>query len=654
MSRPPSPRSTHIPLSIRTTITPTHPTPQQHGQSSSSQPAPQQQTPSSSSAQQYPSYPISISSEKFPKALKLYSKYYLVRGLSQQEPRSAIEPNNRLSIPNVKRAHSLSSPGSSRADTPSVSDSAYDGVTESVVSFTGEESPGSATPNGSTELISFTGERVRQRIRRPLTPVTKAKAALIRHLESCWVCRSRRVPCPLEHHDIDSLEKARQARARTRQRAQSVQQSRSSDASFSNAPSADQPNAGGSQGQMTSLLGVGGGVGQADQFQEVKPFETAHTDSQSSTFATETETDLLTEIPSHPNVAGPANIAMPAMPTMTYTDPYATYQNGQMFPLGVFRGFFYFCAHLDGLCQHPFEDAEALQTHFETHFSYNRIAPAHRYVCSYCQWINNFSSGPCYNCGSENTIETWIYGNFIRVPTYQRYGPDGQDFLRNNSSTPFFSAAGGNGMGTFDFGLGGMDNGNGNFTTGGMNQGGGYYNFQNNNNIGDPSSQGDNDGGNTPRSGGFPQGNWTRTRNRAKASPLTARYWYAKYRHHKFLLLTLLLLVAFTLLFKAHDWVLTKARSITPTSQNPNLPVLGFVGFLASFAMCYTYWSVKKVGVQRVRRAQCVSSFRERVYGRQANTFQRAQRCPLHDLPTFSFHYRQTAPNTFVHGAVIL
>lgn len=636
MSRPPSPHHPHlsqVPFPIRTTITPTKSALQQQRQSSSPPNPPQQP---------YPVYPIPISSEKFPKALKLYNKYWYAKGLAQrvQEPQSAIGPDH-LNIPLPARARSLTSHGSSRAYTPSVSNSAYDGVTESVVSFTGEESPGSATPNGSTELISYTGERVKQRIRRPLSPVTKAKAALIRHLGSCSICRGRRVPCPFEHHDIDSLEKARQAKDRTRQRAKSLQQSRSSNASSSNRTSgavpADQPASGGSLGQMTSLLGVGG-VGQADQFQDIPSSDSAQTDSQASTYAT--EADLLAEIASHRDVPGLANLTMPTMP-LPNIDPYTGYQNGQMIALGVVRGGFFFCAHLDGLCHHPFADAEALQTHFETHFAYNRITPAHRYICSYCQNMNNFPSGSCSNCGMEGTIEMWIYGHFIRMPTYQHYKPDGQDFVWNNSSAPFYSSMG-YGTGNMDFGFGGgMDNGNGNFTTGGMNQGG-YYNFQDNNNFGDPSSQGDNGNGyNTPRSGGYPpfQGTWTR--NRAKASPFTARHWFAKalqtYRHHKFLLLTLLLLVAFTLLFQAHEWLLVEVRKFTPISllSHPNLPVFGFVGVLASFAMCYAYWSVKKLGVQRVRRAQC-----------------RPQKCPLHDLPTFSFHYRQTAPNTFVRGDV--
>lgn len=623
MSRPPSPhqpRPAHVPLSIRTTITQTKTAPQQQGQSTS---------PPNPTQQPYPSYPLTISSEKFPKALKLYNKYWMEKSLAQrtEQPQSAIETTSRLHIPTVARSRSVTTPGSSRAYTPSVSNSAYDGVTESVVSFTGEESPSSATPNGSTELIAYNGERVRQRIRRPLTPVSKAKAALIRHLESCWVCRGRRVPCPLEHHDIESLERARQAKARTRQRAQSVQQSRSSNASSLNASSglqtADQPASGGSLGQMNSLLGVG----LADQLLETPSSDPVSNDPQSPALP-----DPLSEIPSYGSVPNPANLTIPTVP-FPNADLYADHQDGQMVALGVLRGYLFFCTYRDG-CQQVFDDLETLQIHAETHLSYNRIEHPLRYVCFNCESVNSFPTGPCYSCLNEGTIETRVYGSFIRMLTYQRYGPDGHDFFRNDSSAPFFPY--GNFTNT-DFGLGGgMDNGN--YTTDSMNQGG-FYNYQNNTfgNSG-PQNDSENDNGyNTPRSSGYPfQGNWAR--HRTKASPLTARHSYARflqtYRSHKFLLLTLLLLVAFTLLLKTHEWMFTKSRPLTLISlSHSNLPVFGFGGVLVSFTMCYTY--MKKIGVQRIRRAQC-----------------RRHRCPLQDLPTLSFHYRQTAPNTFVRGYV--
>jgi len=245
----------------------------------------------------------------------------------------------------------------------------------------------------------------------------------------------------------------------------------------------DQPNSGNSQAQTTSLLGVSGGIGQTDQCDQLQhiPSDTAHTDPQSSAYASETA--ILADVPIHRAVAGPPNLSQ--MSAIAYSDPYETYQSGRMFPLGVLRGFFFFCAHLDGLCHHPFEDTEALQTHFESHFSYTRIQNPYRLVCSFCQWINDLPGGPCSYCSREGTMETWVYGHYIQAPTYQRYGPDGHDFLHNNPAALFFPSMGPYEMSNNDFGLGGMDHGNGNFTTGGMNQGG-YYSFQNN--FGDPSS----------------------------------------------------------------------------------------------------------------------------------------------------------------------
>lgn len=480
MSRPPSShqlRPTHVPLSLRT--------------GNPTQNASQLSSPPNNST------PKPISSEKFPKALKLYTKYCLEKGLAQQAaPQSAIETTNTLNIPLPAKARSLTSRGTSRANTPSVSNSAYDGVTDisSVVSF-GDESPG--------ELLNFNGEVVKTRIRRPLSPVTKAKAALIRHLESCRVCRARRVACDLEHHDIASLEEARKARARQRARAQSIQQqARSTISNDSHASrSVAQPAVDGTMAQPnTDFLGIG----QRDELLHTP--EPAPADAQSPAMP-----DLLSDIASYRD-----NPAANSIANNLFTDPYVDYQNGQMIALGVLRGFFYYCTHLDGLCQQAFEDPEALQSHFETHFAYNRINPAYRYMCSSCNNMNSYIMGPCYNCGSEGTIETWIYGSYIRMQTFQQFKPDGQDFFRNDSAPYFPSMDYGMGNLSMNFGHGnGMDNNN--YTTGGMNQGNFFY--QSDNNFGD-GSQGDEAGYQTPRSGAFFQGNWAR--NGAKASLLTA------------------------------------------------------------------------------------------------------------------------------------
>ncbi len=50
--------------------------------------------------------------------------------------------------------------------------------------------------------IAFNGETGRRRTRRILSPKSKAKAALVRHLGACWQCRARRVPVRLFLEDI--------------------------------------------------------------------------------------------------------------------------------------------------------------------------------------------------------------------------------------------------------------------------------------------------------------------------------------------------------------------------------------------------------------------------------------------------------------------
>jgi hypothetical protein len=114
---------------------------------------------------QLPSYPKQISHEKFPVALKLYTNFRLAR--PDEELHSATD--------------GAQAPASSRASA-------------SLISFARCGSPTSAAPNGSTELISFTGKRVKQCVRRRLSPRSKAKANLIRCLGPCRSCSSRKVP----------------------------------------------------------------------------------------------------------------------------------------------------------------------------------------------------------------------------------------------------------------------------------------------------------------------------------------------------------------------------------------------------------------------------------------------------------------------------
>jgi hypothetical protein len=95
----------------------------------------------------------------------------------------------------------LSPPGSSSSRVESVA--SLEGIKHrSVVSF--GQSPEEGTP--LTPPTSFSGKKVNPRTRKRLSPAARAKAALVRYLGSCQPCRVRRVPCPLDHHDIQALE----------------------------------------------------------------------------------------------------------------------------------------------------------------------------------------------------------------------------------------------------------------------------------------------------------------------------------------------------------------------------------------------------------------------------------------------------------------
>lgn len=152
--------------------------------------------PSPTPSQPYPNYPLPIlGAEKIARALELYMLYcdaQLKEKLEKEnaEPRSAVGYHGyHLNVPGPATAQSVISYTPSRIRAGSVTQSAYGAATESVVSFEDENSPTSA----AGELTSYHGKKVKQRTRKKLTPVARAKAALVRHLVSCWVCRSRRV-----------------------------------------------------------------------------------------------------------------------------------------------------------------------------------------------------------------------------------------------------------------------------------------------------------------------------------------------------------------------------------------------------------------------------------------------------------------------------
>jgi hypothetical protein len=132
-----------------------------------------------------PEYPIRIPPEKLSKAVELYTTFVLGQTLKKDD--NVSHDGYILSPPESSRTSRapLSPPGSSRH--------------RSVVSF-------GQSPEEGMPLTSFYGKKVKLRTRKRLSPAARAKAALVRHLGSCQPCQIRRVPCPLDHHDIQTLE----------------------------------------------------------------------------------------------------------------------------------------------------------------------------------------------------------------------------------------------------------------------------------------------------------------------------------------------------------------------------------------------------------------------------------------------------------------
>jgi hypothetical protein len=286
----------------------------------------------------------------------------------------------------------------------------------------------------------------------------------------------------------------------------------------------------------------------------------------------------------------------PIGPAAFALNSYTNYQHGAMFQLGVDLGFAFQCRHLDlaGDCQQYFADEEELQTHFESHFAFNRIIPPRRYRCSFCNIMTTQPLDSCVSCGS-NAIEHLIMGSFIRNETYQRYSPDGHDFFSggNNDSDPFSAS-----LFTMSGANSGMRPGMGNGGNGSMNQGGygGYY--QNNNTYRTqgpaPGPQGGNFGRyNAPQQGGYQfRGSESGEASESESAPVQS--WHMKtlqtFRRHRTVLLPTTLLFAVALAVETHDFLIAKVQTLL---DHPKLPFIGFLAVMVSFAMCHIYWHIK-------------------------------------------------------------
>lgn len=359
------------------------------------------------------------------------------------------------------------------------------------------------------------------------------------------------------------------------------------------------PNTGAGFSQSDTLMGIGGIGG--DLNATLENVDTSQLDIQSPGGAAYGEISL--DVPAPPlRSLGESHMAEFG------PNPYSSYQDGQMLVLGARREGIFYCQHLDGLCLDIFGTDEELQIHFQyAHFAFNRITPAHRFVCLSCTHFNDDIVGPCSNCLSVGTIELWIYGNFIRNPTFQRHAPDAQDIANWTPTTFFSSTYPTSNLDQWDQELnsgnfGGYTNTNtDNFDFQGGNFGGSQYDYQ-------PSNH-------SSYSTNHFQGNmFNNARQLAIShSHFSAQIFYGKVQdppqHHnsKLLLFLLFLLLAVVVLSFSHDWILARARAALPrlaVEFRAHVQLLGFFGMVGSFGM---FFSVKQFAKQRGRRLRCVS-----------------------------------------------
>lgn len=106
----------------------------------------------------------------------------------------------------------------------------------------------------------------------------------------------------------------------------------------------------------------------------------------------------------------------PALRLDAGTELYTGYGHGAVFIVGKRLDDYYCCQHFSG-CQQMCLDLDALQEHFELcHFSYTRIDPPIRHICSNCNAVQSEAWIRCYNCNLHDIIQTLVHGHFIRDP----------------------------------------------------------------------------------------------------------------------------------------------------------------------------------------------------------------------------------------------
>ncbi|RDW58742.1 hypothetical protein BP6252_13218 [Coleophoma cylindrospora] len=153
-----------------------------------------QQTLLSSAATAPLKYPIPIPKDKFDRALDLWKAYEFA------EFKERID----ASTPGISGARSAIGASTTSSAVTSASAFTTGDLAERVDTMMIFDDTSAATSSGAN-AIAYTSVPVRAVIRKPLSPKARAKAELIRFIGACDICRARRVKCPWDHHDIDSL-----------------------------------------------------------------------------------------------------------------------------------------------------------------------------------------------------------------------------------------------------------------------------------------------------------------------------------------------------------------------------------------------------------------------------------------------------------------
>lgn len=617
----------------------------------SHQPQPRQQP---QQLQTRAEYPKPIPPQKLEISATLLAKYRFEENLGRQS-----QSSNYLHPPNGSRPPPsiASDPRSPSAATTS---NYGGGPTESVVSFEGNESPSSAAANTNSSFRSYTGRVVKPRKRSALNPTAKAKAALIRYLGSCPTCRARRVPCPLEHHDIDALDRILLSRPRSHTSPEPTRRD------VEPAPAAPLQRHVSDSVRPTQYIDPQSnalfGLGQNEMLSETIPIQFAAPGPQSSMA---TEGDILYDIHSNTNPNFDLNInrdfanleILEPEHLLGYggSDTWEAYQQADMIELGVYyQGWGFSCRHNgpSGPCQHSYQDMESLQLHYERHTAFTRLSPPDRYCCLSCNNMEMINYGGCLQCGNGVAIEHRVYGNIIRQQNFQRDYPDGNDhFERNNSADPFSAFQ-------LPNNASGMGPSTGDSSSGGMGQGG-YNPHSHTYQAHGPNSGSGSQGTSFETFQTPPSGNYQFRGSQYGEAVDQTRFVYwleaplRACRRHKLILIATALLSTVMFVVKTHDWFITKARV---ASHQPNLPIIaGFIGLVASFAICHTLWSMNLSARERRSQWVCEHTMPD-LWFLCLTSPQRSTKCPVSEVSSSASFLRcaPKAPPRRIRGGIYL